>query len=136
MLSRPYRTQNIAYADGHAMIRPGRQETWAADTKSVKLMRKLPKIVLALIVLMAVFSPFMQLDSWDRFPVATGDIELQIISVLFETGMFFVFAGLLKLFPALLRSGKRPPVVIFSSHSRDVAPLETDLFCFAVPLRI
>jgi hypothetical protein len=97
---------------------------------------KLPKIVLVLIVLMAVLSPFMQLDSWDRFPVATGDIELQIISVLFETGMFFVFAGILKLFPALLRSGIRPPAVTFSSLSHDIAPLETDLLCFAVPLRI
>jgi hypothetical protein len=122
------------------MIRPSRpSKVGRPDAKSsvaLQPMRKLPKIVLALIVLMAVFSPFMQLDSWDRFPVATGDIELQIISILFETGMFFVFAGLLKLFPALLRSGKRPPVVIFSSHSRDVAPLETDPFCFAVPLRI
>ncbi len=98
---------------------------------------KLPKIVLVLMVLMAVFSPFMQLDSWDRFPVATGDIELHIISVLFETGMFFVFAGIiLTLFPALLRSGIRPPAVIFSGLSRDLAPLEADLSCFAVPLRI
>ena len=99
-------------------------------------MHKLPKIVLILIVLMAVLSPFMQLDSWDRFPVATGDIEFQIISVLFETGMFFVFAGILTLFPAILRFGVRPPVAISSSLSRDVTALETDLFCFAVPLRI
>jgi hypothetical protein len=99
-------------------------------------MHKLPKIVLILMVLMAVFSPFMQLDSWDRFPVATGDIELHMISVLFETGMFFVIAGILQLFPTLLCSSMRPPAVIFSSFSRDLAPLETDLFCFAVPLRI
>src|SRR5882762_7434151 len=97
---------------------------------------KLPKIVLILIVLMAVFSPFMQLDSWDRFPVATGDIELHIISVLFETGMFFVIAGILKLFPALFCSNVRPPAGIFSSLNHDIAPLETDVFCFAVPLRI
>src|SRR5215467_12184228 len=88
-------------------------------------MRKLPKIVLVLIVLMAVLSPFMQLDSWDRFPVATGDIELQIISVLFETGMFFVIAGILKLFPALLRFAVRPPAVTIARLSRDVAPLRT-----------
>lgn len=108
----------------------------AGSSVASKHMRKLPKIVLALIVLMAVFSPFMQLDSWDRFPVATGDIELQIISVLFETGMFFVFAGILKLFPALLRFGKHAPAVTLSSACCDVAPLETDIFCFAVPLRI
>ena len=99
-------------------------------------MNKLPKIILVLIVLMAVFSPFMQLDSWDRFPVATGDIELHIISVLFETGMFFVIAGILKLFPAMLCSSMRPPAMIFSAIIRDIAPLETDISCFAVPLRI
>jgi hypothetical protein len=99
-------------------------------------MNKLPKIILILMVLMAVFSPFMQLDSWDNFPVATGDIEFQIISVLFETGMFFVIAGLLKLFPTLLCSSMRPPAVLFSSHSSEIAPVETDIFCFAVPLRI
>ena len=97
---------------------------------------KLPQVVLILMVLMAVFSPFMQLDSWDRFPVATGDIELQIISVLFETGMFFVIAGLLKLFPALLCSSLRLPVMTFAGLVRDIVPRETDLFCFAVPLRI
>jgi hypothetical protein len=96
----------------------------------------MPKIVLVLIVLMAVFSPFMQLDSWDNFPVGTGDIELHVISVLFETGMFFVIAGILQLFPTLFCSGVRPPASIFSSLNREVAPLETELSCFAVPLRI
>jgi hypothetical protein len=96
----------------------------------------MPKIVLVLIVLMAVFSPFMQLDSWDNFPVGTGDIELHVISVLFETGMFFVIAGILQLFPALLCSSVRPPASIFSSYTREVSPLETELSCFAVPLRI
>lgn len=100
------------------------------------MLHKLPKIILILMVLMAILSPFMQLDSWDRFPVATGDIELQIISVLFETGMFFVFAGILKLFPALLRSGFTLPAVIFSGYSHDAAALEPELLCFTVPLRI
>ena len=99
-------------------------------------MNKLPKIILILIVLMAVFSPFMQLDSWDRFPVATGDIELHIISVLFETGMFFVIAGILKLFPAILCSSMRPPAMIFSTICRELVSLETDISCFSVPLRI
>src|SRR5258707_11608142 len=97
---------------------------------------KLPKIVLVLIVLMVVFSPFMQLDSLDNFPVATGDIEMHIISVLFETGMFFVFAGILKLFPKLLCTNVRPPAMIYSGFSRDVAPLQSDFFYFSVPLRI
>jgi hypothetical protein len=98
--------------------------------------RKMPKIVLVLIVLMAVFSPFMQLDSWDNFPVATGDMESHLISVLFETGMFFVIAGILKLFPKLLCSNVRPPAMIFSGFSRDVALLQSDFLSFSVPLRI
>jgi hypothetical protein len=98
--------------------------------------RKMPKIVLTLIVLMAVLSPFMQLDSLDNFPVATGDIEMHLISVLFETGMFFVFAGILKLFPRLLCTNVQPPSMIFSSFTRDVAPLQSTFSCLAVPLRI
>jgi hypothetical protein len=98
--------------------------------------RKLPKIVLILIVLMAVFSPFMQLDSLDNFPVATGDMESHLISVLFETGMFFVFAGILKLFPKLLCSNIEPPNAIFSGFTRDAAPLQSVFSSFAVPLRI
>ncbi len=98
--------------------------------------RQMPKIVLVLIVLMAVFSPFMQFDSLDDFPIGTGDIEMHLISVLFETGMFFVFAGILQLFPKLLCTSVRPPAMIFSCFSRDVAPLQSDFFCFALPLRI
>lgn len=100
------------------------------------MQRKMPKIVLLLIVLMAVFSPFMQLDSWDNFPVATGDMETHLISVLFETGMFFVFAGILKLFPQLLCTNVQPPSMIFSGFSREAAPLQSALSCLAVPLRI
>ena len=93
-------------------------------TASQEIMQhKTPKIVLLLIVLMAVFSPFMQLDSLDNFPVATGDIEMHLISVLFETGMFFVFAGILKLFPKLLCTNVRPPCMIF------LASAVTQLHC-------
>jgi hypothetical protein len=98
--------------------------------------RNMPKIVLILIVLMAVLSPFMQLDSLDDFPIGTGDIEMHVISVLFETGMFFVFAGILKLFPKLLCTNVRPPAMIFSGFSRDIAPLQSAFLSFAVPLRI
>jgi hypothetical protein len=98
--------------------------------------RNMPKIVLILIVLMAVLSPFMQLDSLDDFPIGTGDIEMHVISVLFETGMFFVFAGILQLFPKLLCTNVRPPAMIFSGFSRDIAPLQSAFLSFAVPLRI
>ena len=100
------------------------------------MQRKMPKIVLILIVLMAVLSPFMQLDSLDNFPVATGDMESHLISVLFETGMFFVFAGILNLFPRLFCMNIQPPTMIFSGITRDVAPLQSAFSCFAVPLRI
>jgi hypothetical protein len=100
------------------------------------MQRKAPKIVLLLIVLMAVFSPFMQFDSWDNFPVATGDMETHLISVLFETGMFFVFAGILKLFPGLFCTNIRPSAVMFSGFICDVAPLQSAFSSFTVPLRI
>jgi hypothetical protein len=99
-------------------------------------MHRLPKIVLVLIVLMVVLSPFMQLDSWDKFPVATGDIELQIISILFETGMFFVFAGILSLFPAWLRSGFMVPSFTFARPASDPAACKAALPSFILPLRI
>jgi hypothetical protein len=98
--------------------------------------RKMPKIVLSLIVLMAILSPFMQLDSLDDFPIGTGDIEMHIISVLFETGMFFVIAGILQLFPKLFCTNVRPPAVIFSGFSHDIAPQQSVFFSFAAPLRI
>ena len=92
--------------------------------------------MLVLIVLMAVFSPFMQFDSWDNFPVATGDFEMHMISVLFETGMFFVIAGILKLVPALLRTGYRQPTMTFAGFVHEAAPLQTVFSSFSVPLRI
>jgi hypothetical protein len=100
------------------------------------MQRKAPKIVLLLIVLLAVFSPFMQLDSLDNFPRTTGDIEMHLISVLFEIGMFFVFTGILKLFPQLLCTNVRPPASVFCGFTHDAAPLQSAFSCFAVPLRI
>lgn len=100
------------------------------------MLNKLPKIVLVLIVMMVVFSPFMQLDSWDNFPVATGDIELHLLSVLFETGMFFVFVGILSLFPAWSRSGILVPSFEFAGFNLDSTCLATASSSFIVPLRI
>lgn len=100
------------------------------------MLRKLPKIVLILMVLMVIFSPFMQLDSLDNFPVATGDIELHIISVLFETGMFFVFAGiLLSLFPTL-RAGLLIPSRTFDGRVQETAAPKAEFASFILPLRI
>lgn len=100
------------------------------------MLQKLPKIVLVLMVVMILFSPFMQLDSLDKFPVATGDIEFEIIALLFEIGMFFVFTGILSLFSGLLRSGFLLPRLTFSQVIHDLAIPDTELFSFTPPLRI
>jgi hypothetical protein len=101
------------------------------------MLHQLPKLVLVLMVVMILFSPFMQLDSLDKFPVATGDFEFEVICILFETGMFFVFAGLLALlFPGLLRSGFMQPLLTFFKISEDPAAPAATLLCFTPPLRI
>jgi hypothetical protein len=100
------------------------------------MLHKLPKLVLALMVVMVLFSPFMQLDSLDNFPVSTGDIELTIISILFETGMFFVFCGILSLFPALMRAGFMLPPLSFARATLEMVLPETEFFSFTPPLRI
>jgi len=82
---------------------------------------KLRKIVLLLILLMAVCSPFMQLDSWDMFPIRTDDIELVLILNLSMIGMFFALAGLITLFPALFRTGLFPPAT--EQHRCNVSDL-------------
>lgn len=85
--------------------------------------------------LMAVASPFMQLDSWDKFPVATGDIELQIIMNLCVFGMFFVFAGILfSLFPAFVNSTALTSQTSLAVCQETIAP-ESVLFGFSPPLR-
>lgn len=100
------------------------------------MLHQLPKLILVLMVVMILFSPFMQLDSLDNFPVATGDIEFEIICVLFETGMFFVFAGILSLFPGLLRSGFMTPSLTLLRVNHDAAAPAAALLSFAPPLRI
>jgi hypothetical protein len=88
-------------------------------------------------VVMVLLSPFMQLDSLDKFPVATGDFEFEIICILFETGMFFVFAGILSLlFPGLFRAGfMRPLLTLFKVSEEPAAPAAA-LLSFTPPLRI
>ncbi len=72
---------------------------------------RLRKIVLALMMAMILLSPFMQLDSWDNFPVSTDDLELQLIMGLCLIGMFLVFVGVAKLLPELIRSAFVGPAV-------------------------
>ncbi len=101
------------------------------------MLRHLPKLILVLMMVMVLFSPFMQLDSLDNFPVTTGDFEFEVICILFETGMFFVFAGILSLlFPGLLRAGfMRPLLTLFKVSESAVTPVSA-LLSFTPPLRI
>jgi hypothetical protein len=71
---------------------------------SKKMLRKSCQIVLAALVLMAVLTPVMQLDSWDEFPVSSDDIEFGVTFCLCILGMGLVFARILKLVPEFLQS--------------------------------
>lgn len=100
------------------------------------MQQKLCKLVLILMLAMAVASPFMQLDSWDKFPVATGDIELQMIMNLCVLGMFFVFARiLLKLFPAFFRFSFLLQSTVSLLPEAETVHSESLRFGFALPLR-
>jgi hypothetical protein len=94
--------------------------------------------VLVLLLLMAVLTPFMQLDSWDSFPVSSDDIEAQATQCLSALGMVLVIAGILKLVPVLFRfkaptlllSSSEPLFVIEGSFTRRAPAMQ------ALPLRI
>ena len=111
------------------MLLPSKEE-------SSGMQHKLRKIVLLLILLMAVCSPFMQLDSWDMFPIRTDDIELVLILNLSMIGMFFALAGLITLFPALFRTGMFPPTTQLRRNDfQDNAPVSAPVL-LSPPLRI
>ncbi len=65
--------------------------------------RKCCQLILLLLLLMAVISPLLQLDSWDRFPVSSDDIECQVTCCLCSIGMLLSFAAMLKLVQVLRR---------------------------------
>jgi len=97
---------------------------------------KLRKIVLLLILLVAVCSPFMQLDSWDMFPIRTDDIELVLILNLSMIGMFFALAGLITLLPELFRTGIFPPVTEQRRFLTSDVVVESAPVLLSPPLRI
>ncbi|HSM85503.1 MAG TPA: hypothetical protein VLT16_05105 [Candidatus Limnocylindrales bacterium] len=68
------------------------------------MLRKSCQVVLYLLLLMAVASPLLQLDSWDQFPVSSDDIECQITYCLCILGMVLIFTGILELVPMLWRT--------------------------------
>lgn len=100
------------------------------------MLDKLRKIVLALMMAMVLLSPFMQLDSWDNFPVSTDDIELQLMFGLCLIGMFLVFVGVAKLLPTLMQSTFLAPATPFYLFEFHASQPESSLLVFSPPLRI
>ncbi|PYP88523.1 MAG: hypothetical protein DMG65_14830 [Candidatus Angelobacter sp. Gp1-AA117] len=100
---------------------------------------RLRKTILCLILLMVAVSPLLQLNSFDKFPVATDDIEIQTIYCLLSLGMLLVVTVVLTLLPVLtLWKLLAPPVstplwcfLATDSYAEDESPP-----LFAVPLRI
>jgi hypothetical protein len=99
------------------------------------MLDRLRKIVLALMALMVLLSPFMQMDSWDNFPVSTDDIELQLIFGLCLIGMFLVFVGVAKLLPELMLSTFVRAAKAVDQVDFDSSQPEAGLFVFSPPLR-
>lgn len=101
------------------------------------MLRKSCQIVLAALLLMAVLTPVMQLDSWDKFPVSSDDIEFAITLCLCILGMGLVFARIMKLVPILLLSGlqRQSSSSMSVSISRDVNQLLAGTPFPSIPLR-
>lgn len=67
--------------------------------------RILHQLLLAALLAMVLLTPFLQIDSLDKFPVSTDDFEVQVTCCLSVLGMLLVFARLLKIVPLALRLG-------------------------------
>ena len=91
--------------------------------------------MLLMILAMVMFSPFMQLDSWDAFPVATGDLELHLIGLFSVIGMFLVFVGVLRCCPSFLRWKFTGPLLSLAFSATDERS-ESVLLAVYSPLRI
>ena len=100
------------------------------------MVHRLRKLVLLLILCMIVFSPFMQLDSWDAFPVSSGDLELHLIGTFCVIGMFLVFVGIMKLCPSLLLGIFQAPPLVFLALAPRNEGEQSVRMSLASPLRI
>jgi len=100
------------------------------------MLDRLRKLVLALMAVMVLLSPFMQLDSWDNFPVSTDDIELQLIFGLCLIGMFLVFVGVAKLLPELMRSAFLASMVPVQNVESQIERPGSVFCVLSPPLRI
>ena len=100
------------------------------------MLNRLRQVVLCLIAVMVLVSPFMQLDSWDNFPRSTDDIELQIIFGLCLIGMFLVFVGVAKLLPDMMRSAFVGPAVLLQLVEFQAVGAGSGSSLLSTPLRI
>ena len=101
--------------------------------------RKICKIILLSLLLMAVLSPLLQLNSCDRFPVFSDDIEALITHCLCSFGMALVLTQFLKLISVLARA--IAPYLLPTSFQQLVLAHESpDVRCgpvlLLIPLRI
>jgi len=100
------------------------------------MLDRLRKLVLMLMAVMVFLSPFMQLDSWDNFPVSTDDIELQLMFGLCLIGMFLVFVGVAKLLPELMRSSFIGSIIVVQKFESEIERPGSAFCVFSPPLRI
>lgn len=101
------------------------------------MLRKFFQIVLVSLVVMAILSPLLQLNSWDMFPVSSDDIENQVTYCLCALGML-VFTGILNIIPVLRRRVVRLVLFCCSELSLEVEgdAFQPGLSRLAMPLRI
>jgi|SRR5690348_4364173 len=100
------------------------------------MLNRLRQLVLLLMAVMVLFSPFMQLDSPDNFPRSTDDIELQLIFALCLIGMFLVFVGVAKLIPEMIRAAFRGAMITLHTVEFEVARAGSAPAVLSPPLRI
>ena len=67
------------------------------------------QLMIVALLSMVLLTPFLQIDSLDKFPVSTDDFEVQVTCCLSILGMLLVFARLLKIIPEALRLGLPAP---------------------------
>ncbi len=96
------------------------------------------RVVLLLLLLVAALTPLMQLDSWDRFPVSSDDIEYQVTFCLCSVGMVLVLTQILQFVAIFLRL-TRPFVAVVSAEALSIAKdswFPPGLLRLSTPLRI
>src|SRR5436309_15894270 len=101
-----------------------------------RMSRKAAQVVLVLLLLMAVFSPFMQISSPDQFPIAGDDLETQIICGLCGIGILLVLARILQLVQKLGRSSFVIPPRAMRSRAVEESAYEPISPHLILPLRL